>query len=94
MSLSVNTFNFQQMFNDSKGRTSLTKLIAFGAGVIGVGVFASCAIIMYVLVVVEAKTDVTSILNSVLMQSVAMTTLSLGSLTARRFTQDKEIDNA
>ena len=94
MSLDINRFSFKQMFNDSKGKTSLTKLIAFGAGAVGVSVFASCAVIMYVLVVVEAKTDVTTILNSVLMQSVAMTTLSLGALTARRFTNDKPIDNA
>jgi len=47
---------------------------------------------MYVLVVIEAKTDVTTILNSVLMQSVAMVTLALSALGVRRFTKDKEIE--
>ena len=90
--LDINKFNFWQMFNNSKGKTSPMLLIAFFSGVIGCTVFASCAIVMYVLVVIEAKTDVTTILNSVLMQSVAMVTLALSALGVRRFTKDKEIE--
>jgi len=90
--MDINKFNFAQMFNNSKGKTSPMILIAFLSGFIGCFTFASCAIIMYFLVVYEAKTDVTTILNSVLMQSVGMVTLSLGALATRRFTKDKEIE--
>ena len=90
--MDINKFNFAQMFNNSKGKTSPMILIAFLSGIIGCFTFASCAIIMYFLVVYEAKNDVTTILNSVLMQSVAMVTLSLGALATRRFTKDKEIE--
>lgn len=90
--MDINKFNFAQMFNNSKGKTSPMILIAVLSGVIGCFTFASCAIIMYFLVVYEAKNDVTTILNSVLMQSVAMVTISLGALATRRFTKDKEIE--
>lgn len=90
--MDINTFNFVQMFNNSKGKTSPMILVAFIAGLIGCATFATCAFIMLILVVHEAKTDVTNILSNVLMQSVAMVTLSLGALATRRFTKDKEIN--
>jgi hypothetical protein len=90
--MDINKFNFVQMFNNSKGKTSPMILIAFLSGLSGVSTFVACAIIMFVLVGYEAKTVVTNILNSVLMQSVAMVTLSLGALGVRRFTKDKEIE--
>ncbi len=88
--MDINKFNFVQMFNNSKGKTSPMILIAFSAGLIGSATFLSCAIIMFFLVGYEAKTDVTNILNSVLMQSVGLVTLSLTALGVRRFTNDKE----
>ncbi len=88
--MDINKFNFVQMFNNSKGKTSPMILIAFISGLIGSATFLSCAIIMFFLVGYKAKTDVTNILNSVLMQSVGLVTLSLTALGVRRFTNDKE----
>lgn len=91
--LNINQFTFAQMFNNSKGKTSPMLFVAFCGAVVSLCVFSSCAFVMMALVVHESKTDITGILNSILMQSVALFTLSSGMLTVRRFTQDKEINN-
>ena len=91
--LNINKFTFAQMFNNSKGKTSPMLFVAFFGAFVSLFVFSSCAFVMMALVVHESKTDITGILNSILMQSVALFTLSSGMLTVRRFTQDKEINN-
>lgn len=89
--ININRFTWQQMFNNSKGKTSPMLFVAFCGALTALSVFSSCAFVMIILVVHESKTDVTGILNSVLMQSVALFTLSSGMLTVRRFTNDKEV---
>lgn len=90
--MDINKFNFVQMFNDSKGKTSSSKFLAIIGGLVSLGTFSSCAFVMLVLIAHEAKTDITSIVNLVMMQSVALFTICMGVLTTRRFTKDKEID--
>lgn len=91
MNLSINTFTFAQMFNNSKGKTSPMLVLSFFGGVISLIVFFACAIATFFMVIFEAKTDVTALLTSVTMQSVGLFTVALGALTTRRFTNDKDI---
>ncbi len=88
--MSINDFNFNQMFNDSKGKTSLMKFLCFFAGVGSILVFLTCSIAAFVMIIFEAKTDVTNILTTLTMQSVGLFTVTIGAVTTRRFTQDKE----
>lgn len=87
----MNKFSIHELFNNSKGKTSVMLLSAFMGICVSLSVFATCGFVMIVLVLHESKNDVTLVLNNVLMQSVALFTLSSGMLVTRRFTNDKEI---
>lgn len=91
MSLDINSFNFKQMFNNSKGKTSPMLVLAFYGGVVSVSVFAVTCIITLIMVTYGTKSDVTNILNNTQMQAVALFTVASGMLVSRRFTSDKEI---
>lgn len=89
--VSINRFNFVQMFNNSKGKTSPMLVIAFWGGVISLLVFLVTSFITLIMVTHGTKADVTSILTNTQMQSVALFTVASGMLVTRRFTNDKEI---
>lgn len=65
------------MFNNSKGKTSLTLVCAFLVIVTGCGGFIYGA----------AKLD-----GNTMIQAIAMVTIGSGLLGIRRFTQDKELN--
>lgn len=94
MTLDVNRFNFAQMFNNSKGKTSPMLLLAFMGGTVAVVVFAVTSFITLIMVTYGTKADVTSILTNTQMQSVALFTVASGMFVTRRLTQDKPIENA
>lgn len=89
----INKFNFFQMFNNSKGKTSPMLVLGFYGGVVSVTVFLLCAMATFFMVIFEAKTDVTQLLTNITMQSVGLFGVAGGMLVSRRFTKDKEIDN-
>lgn len=90
----IDEFKFVEMFSNSKGKTSPMLTLAFFGGVVSLIAFSFCAAATFFMVVFEAKTDVTSLLINITMQSVGLFTVSVGALTTRRFTQDKTIENA
>lgn len=89
----INKFNFPQMFNNSKGKTSPMLVLGFYGGVVSVSVFLLCAMATFFMVIFEAKTDVTQLLTNITMQAVGLFTVAGGMLVSRRFTKDKEIEN-
>lgn len=88
----VDEFKFVEMFSNSKGKTSPMLTLGFFGGVVSLTVFFFCAAATFFMVVFEAKTDVTSLLTNITMQSVGLFTVAMGALTTRRFTQDKPIE--
>lgn len=90
MNLDISQFNFKQMFNNSKGKTSL--------GLVVCGMFAFAATIGilscgFVIVFETHKESATKAdVGSFSMQCVALAGLTIGYLTSRRFTEDKQIE--
>lgn len=84
-------FSINQMLNDSKGKTSLMKFLCFIAGLASLAVFSVCSFAAFFMIIFESKTDVTNILTTLTMQSVGLFTVSIGAVTTRRFTQDKDV---
>lgn len=91
MNLDISKFNFKEMFNNSKGKTSLALVICgmFGfAATIGI---LSCG---FVIVFETHKDSATKAdVGSFSMQCVALAALVTTILTGRRFTEDKQIEN-
>jgi len=94
MALNIDRFNFIQMFNNSKGKTSLMLFSSFIGVITSSLIFTLCGVIAAFMVMFEAKsTDISNVLTSLAMQSVGLFTVSIGALTTRRFTDDKTITN-
>lgn len=85
--IDINKFQFSQMFNDSKGRTSPSKLVGFYACFISVSVFGLGSI----MAILDATEHTNNIIATVTMQSVALFIAGGTLLGIRRFTKDKEI---
>lgn len=90
MSLDISTFNFNQMFNNSKGKTSLSLVVAFIFSVTAALGLLSCGIV----IVFETHKDsaTKADIGSYSMQCVALAALVVTILTGRRFTEDKKIE--
>jgi Co/Zn/Cd efflux system component len=82
----LNTFNWQQLFNDSKGKTSPSLVLGFFGGVVAIVVFLLCGISIL------TKYQDGANVQTMAMQSVAMLTVCAALLGIRRFTKDKEIE--
>lgn len=91
--MNIQKFEFVEMFNNSKGKTSPMLTLAFFGGVVSLLVFFFCAGATFFMQVFESKTDVTNLLTNITMQSVGLFTVCMGALTTRRFTKDKDIEN-
>lgn len=90
MNLDITKLNFKEMFNNSKGKTSLGLFVCgmFGfAATIG---FICCGVVL----VFETHREVATKadINGYSMQCVALAALVIGYLTGRRFTDDKKIE--
>jgi hypothetical protein len=91
MNLDITKFSFKEMFNNSKGKTSLGLVIC---GLFGLAVFigfVSCGIVIVFETHKEAATKAD--IGSYSMQCVALAALVIGYLTGRRLTDDKPIEN-
>ncbi len=89
----INKFQWKQMFNDSKGKTSLSALCGFIITVIGSGGFVSSGLTVLLMVIFKFEKDqnVLNFLNSLTMQSVGVITLGAGLVGVNRISKDKEI---
>lgn len=90
MSLDINKFSFVQMFNDSKGRTSPSKVVGFYACVVSVTTFGLGSMVA----ILDATELTGGIITIVTVQSVALFVAGGTLLGIRRFTKDKEVDKA
>lgn len=81
----LHKFKFVELFTDSKGRTSPSKLIGLYGGVVSITVFLICGIS------VVTKYQDSPNVQSMAMHSIAMLTVCATLLGIRRFTKDKEI---
>lgn len=85
MKVDLHKFNWPEMFNDSKGRTSPGKVLGFFGGIVSIITFliAGLAII--------TKYGEGSNIEHVLMYSVALFYAAAALLGIRRFTKDKDL---
>lgn len=91
MNLDISQFNFKQMFNNSKGKTSLGLVVCFLFAIAVTVGFMSCGFVIVFETHKEAATKAD--VGSYSMQCVALAALVIGYLTGRRFTDDKTIEN-
>jgi len=94
-------FNWKEMFNNSKGKTSGMLVVCILACLVSVANFFSVGLILngasiygaifHVPLVEILSSDITMFLNNLLIQSIAMFGLGVAGLGARRFTPDKQI---
>lgn len=75
------------MFNDSKGRTSPSKVVGFAGCVVALLVFG-VASFDAIFTISDAETN--NILSTLTMQSLGLFTASAALLGIRRFTKDKD----
>ena len=85
MKVDIHKFNWMEMFNDSKGRTSPGKVLGFFGGLISILTFLIAGI------AIVTKYGEGSNIGNVLMYSVAMFYAAAALLGIRRFTKDKDI---
>lgn len=83
----IHKFKFVELFTDSKGRTSPSKVLGFFGGAVAIVVFFICGIS------VVTKYQDSPNVQTIAMHSVAMLTVCATLLGIRRFTKDKEIEN-
>jgi hypothetical protein len=86
--LDINTFNFAQMFNDSKGRTSPSKTVGFYACIVSVTVFGLASL----KAISDPNEHTSNIITTITIQSVLLFGAGGTLLGIRRFTKDKEIE--
>lgn len=91
MNLDISQFNFKQIFNNSKGKTSLALLICFIFAVAAALGFVSCGIVLIFETHKDSATKAD--VGSYSMQCVALAGLVVTVLMGRRFTEDKQISN-
>jgi len=91
--ININEFNWKQLFNDSKGKTSAVLLSGFLGCVISLGGFLASGnlIIVMVLFKLDKDTNIIGFLNTLVIQSLALFTLSASMLGVHRLSKDKEI---
>jgi len=87
----IHKFNWYEIFNDSRGRTSPGKIVGFFACVISILVFAIASMEAVFTRTVNEQTN--AILTTITMQAVALFTVGSALLGIRRFTKDKEVVN-
>lgn len=98
--MDVDKFNWAQMFNNSKGKTSGMLVICFYAGIVSVSCFALVGLItigasVYAMIAQEnfarvLPTDILNFLNNIMFQSLALFGSAAAGYGARRFTKDKD----
>lgn len=86
--IDINKFQFAQMFNDSKGRTSPSKVVGFYACVVATTVFALASL----KAISDPNEHTSNIITTVTIQSVLLFGAGGTLLGIRRFTKDKEIE--
>ena len=84
----IHKFEWREIFNDSKGRTSPGKIVGFFACISSVLVFSVASLEAVFSHPSEGETN--AILTTITMQSVALFTVGSTLLAIRRFTQDKD----
>jgi hypothetical protein len=89
MKLNIQEFNWAEMFTDSKGRTSPSKVLGFFGGVISLLVFFIAAMDAIFFSLNEFSNGT---LTTLTVQALALFTASGTLLGIRRFTKDKEVE--
>ncbi len=90
MKLNIQEFKWIEMFTDSKGRTSPSKVLGFLGGVSSLLVFFIAAMDAIFFASNEYSNG---ILTTLTVQALALFTASSALLGIRRFTKDKDIIN-
>jgi len=85
----LHKFDWREIFNDSKGRTSPGKIVGFFACIVSVLVFGIAS--MEAVFTRSFSDQTNAILTTITMQSVALFTVGSALLAIRRFTKDKEV---
>lgn len=88
MKTNIHEFKWVEMFTDSKGRTSPSKVVGFFACVISIVVFGTAS---FDVIFVSTDENSNGILTTLTVQSLAFFTAGGTLLGIRRFTKDKEI---
>lgn len=88
MKPSIQEFKWVEMFTDSKGRTSPSKIVGFFSCFVSIVVFAVAA---FDAIFVSTDEYSNAVLTTLTVQSLAFFTAGGTLLGIRRFTKDKEI---
>jgi hypothetical protein len=88
--LDIHKFNWTELFNDSKGRTSPGRVVGFFGCITAILIFAIASLEALFTKLTTDQTNI--ILTTITMQSVALFTVSATLLGIRRFTKDKDVD--
>lgn len=84
----LHKFEWRELFNDSKGRTSPGKIAGFFACISSVLVFSIAS--LEAVFSHHSNDQTNAILTTITMQAVALFTVGSTLLAIRRFTQDKD----
>lgn len=89
----INSFKWVQMFNNSRGKTSAMLVAGFAACIAAILVFSFTSFLLLYIIAIKYSASLAAEIQSTQMQSVALFALGMGALTARRFTNDKKLEN-
>lgn len=91
----IDQFNWKQMFNNSKGKTSGILLAGFLACIVSTGGFFAAGNLMIIMVIFKLEKDINVInfLNMLVMQSIVFFSLGGTLLGAHRLSKDKPVED-
>lgn len=90
--LNINAFHFKQMFNDSKGKTSMSYVLSFLIVVTGLnGIIIAGTTIVGMVIWNKENTEAISFMNMLVLQCVGLVTTGVALIMTNRLTKDKEI---
>lgn len=91
----INKFQFQQMFNDSMGKTSPTIFSGWLIIVSSCGGFISAGLSMLLMIIfkIESRPNAESFLQVLIIQSIAFATIGATLLMGHRLSPDKKIED-
>jgi ABC-type multidrug transport system permease subunit len=91
----IDQFNWKQMFNNSKGKTSGTLVAGFIACMVSAGGFFASGNLMMIMVIfkLEKNSEVINFLNMMVMQSIVFFSLGGTLLGVHRLSKDKTVDD-
>ncbi len=91
--LNINQFHFKQMFNDSKGKTSMSLFLSFLIVCTGLnGIIIAGTTVVYMVIFGKENTEAVTFMNMLVIQCIGLVTTGVALVMATRLSKDKEID--